>query len=57
MSDGPYQRVECDEPGCSWENEGPTALMLGKKHATAHGHDVFWLQETTGWFSGGGASD
>lgn len=45
-----YQKVECDMPGCSFVKEGPTALMLGKKHAKDHGHRVFWRQEHTGMF-------
>lgn len=50
MSDGPYQRANCEECPESWE--GPTALMNGKRHHNQTGHRVFWLQETSGYWWG-----
>lgn len=46
----PYQHVECFD--CGFENIGPTAMMLGKKHAKDHGHTVHWTQQHTGFWEG-----
>jgi len=48
MGGTPYQRATCEV--CGKKYEGPTALMNGKNHAEKTGHEVFWLQETTGYF-------